>query len=115
MSDDFEQHLGNLLARIFGDGGHRQAEFPTLAEAVAAADRRVVDLQTRARDNGSADVRRAALEAAVKAVCGRCRNAPGLSVKHPDGTRHHRYDGITHPCTANAIHNLLAAGPGEKS
>jgi hypothetical protein len=33
-----EQHLVNLLARIFRDGGQRQAAFPTLSEAVEAAD-----------------------------------------------------------------------------
>ena len=61
------------------------------------------------------DVRRVALIEAVKATCWRCREAPGLFVKCPDGTRHHRYDGITHPCAASAIHGLLAAEPGEKS
>lgn len=62
------------------------------------------------------DARRIALIKAVKATCWRCREAPGLFVKYPDGTRHHRYDDrVSHPCVANAIHDLLAAEPGEKS
>lgn len=39
------QHLGNIMARLDGDGGHRQAEDETLEVSVSRADAEIVRLQ----------------------------------------------------------------------